>query len=394
MTQPTSLGNVQALVGSTQGNTYTLERLIHEGGHGALFEAKQIRLGYRCAVRLLSLDPAQRKPLLGALSQQSQIHHPGLMPAVDTMLLGDDKLLIATPLLSGQDLATRVAGQGKLSLAEGLLVLRAMAGALYALHQRGLCHGGLHAKNIFLARFEDVAVDGALGGGQGNLRVCLLDAGLYLAANQQATPADDQAALAKVISDSVSDLPPSLQSILAQAQHPTGSSRFQSLQSLWLAAESSQGRKAVAAQPTALVGVLRLPGSDSRAARWPMLVAAGAFFVLAAVIAVVGLRRTSAPSDEVRVIAKSSAVPEEVTIQLELSPSSAKVFIDGKPVQSPLRLGRSEQPLQLAIEADGYQSVSSRLIPDRDRTVHISLASAQPPEPVESSKKRKSSRKK
>jgi hypothetical protein len=125
-----------------------------------------------------------------------------------------------------------------------------------------------------------------------------------------------------------------------------------------------------------------------------MLVAAGAFFVLAAVIAVVGLRRTSAPSDEVRVIAKSSAVPEEVTIQLELSPSSAKVFIDGKPVQSPLRLGRSEQPLQLAIEADGYQSVSSRLIPDRDRTVHISLASAQPPEPVESSKKRKSSRKK
>ena len=204
----------------------------------------------------------------------------------------------------------------------------------------------------------------------------------------------DQAALAKVISDSVSDLPPSLQSILAQAQHPTVSSRFQSLQSLWLAAESSQGRKAVAAQPTALVGVLRLPGSDSRAARWPMLVAAGAFFVLAAVIAVVGLRRTSAPSDEVRVIAKSSAVPEEVTIQLELSPSSAKVFIDGKPVQSPLRLGRSEQPLQLAIEADGYQSVSSRLIPDRDRTVHISLASAQPPEPVESSKKRKSSRKK
>lgn len=394
MTQPTSLGNVQALVGSTQGNTYTLERLMHDGGHGALFEAKQIRLGYRCAVRLLNLDPAQRKPLLGALSQQAQIHHPGLIGAVDTMLLGDDKLLIATPLLGGQDLAARVAGQGKLSLAEGLLVLRAMAGALYALHQRGLCHGGLHAKNIFLARFEDVAVDGALGSGQGNQRVCLLDAGLYLARGQQATPADDQATLAKIISETVSDIPSSLAAILSQAQHPTVSRRFQSLQALWLAAESAQGRKTVAAQPTALVGAIHLPRVDSKTARWPMLVAAGSFLVLAAVIAAVGLRKNEPASDEVRVVAKSSAVSDQVTIVLELSPSQATITVDGKPMQSPLRLTRSEQAMQLLIEADGYQSVSSRLIPDRDRTVHISLAKVQPTEPVETGKKRKSSRKK
>ena len=32
--------NMQALVGTTQGNTYTLERLLSEGRHGALFEAK------------------------------------------------------------------------------------------------------------------------------------------------------------------------------------------------------------------------------------------------------------------------------------------------------------------------------------------------------------------
>ncbi|MBL8636004.1 MAG: hypothetical protein JNM40_22445 [Myxococcales bacterium] len=394
MTQPTSLGNVQALVGSTQGNTYTLERLIHEGGRGALFEAKQIRLGSRCAVRLLGLEQGQRKPLLGALSQQAQVHHPGLISAIDTMLLGDDRLLIATPLLGGQDLAARVAGQGKLSLAEGLLVLRATAGALYALHQRGLCHGGLHARNIFLARFEDVAVDGVLGNGQGNQRVCLLDAGLYLARGQQATPADDQAALSKIISETVSDIPPPLAAILAQAQHPTVSRRFPSLQALWLAAESAQGRKAVAAQQTALVGALRLPTVDAKSSRWPMLLAAGSFLVLAAVIAAVGLRKSQAATDEVRVVAKASVAAEQVTIVLELSPGHASVSLDGKPTQSPLRLNRSEQAMQLLIEADGYQSVSSRLIPDRDRTVHISLAKVQPQEPVETTKKRKSSRKK
>jgi serine/threonine protein kinase len=163
MTQPTQVANVQALVGTTQGNTYTLERLLCESRNSALFEAKQIRLGSRCAVRLLQIDPGQRKPLLAALSQQAQLHHPALLTAVDTMLLSDDKLLIATPLLTGQDLAQRVAGQGKLSLAEGLSVLRELAGALYALHQRGLCHGGISARNVFVASFEDVAVDGALG---------------------------------------------------------------------------------------------------------------------------------------------------------------------------------------------------------------------------------------
>ena len=84
-------------------------------------------------------------------------------------------------------MAARLLGQGKLSLSEGLLVLRAVAGALYALHQKGLCHGGLHGRNVFLARFEDVTVDGALGGGQGNQRVCLMDDGLKQPAPSGAT---------------------------------------------------------------------------------------------------------------------------------------------------------------------------------------------------------------
>ncbi|HNO68246.1 MAG TPA: hypothetical protein PKI49_07030, partial [Pseudomonadota bacterium] len=160
--------NMQALVGTTQGNTYTLERLLSEGRHGALFEAKQIRLGYRCFVRLLTVDPAQRKPLLTALSQQTQIPHPGLCPIVDTMQLSDETLLIASPLLAGQDLGQRVAGQGKLSLSEGMAVLRTAAGALHALHQKGLCHGGISGQSLLIVGFDDVAVDGALGGGQVN----------------------------------------------------------------------------------------------------------------------------------------------------------------------------------------------------------------------------------
>ena len=394
MTQPMSSGNMQALVGTTQGNTYTLDRLLHEGRHGALFEAKQIRLGYRCAVRLLTIDPAQRKPLLAALSQQAQLHHPALIAAIDTMLLPEDRLLIATPLLTGQDLAARVAGQGKLSLSEGLLVLRAVAGALYALHQRGLCHGGLHARNVFLARFEDVTVDGALGGGQGNQRVCLIDGGLYLASGGSASAADDQAALAKIIADTVSDVPPSLQAVLAQAQRPSANQRFQSMQALWLAAETSQGRKTAGAQPTALVGALRLPSVEAKGSRWPLLAVAISFLILAGVIAAVGLKRSQPSSDAVRLVSKPATESEQVTIQLELSPDSARITVDGKVAKNPLQLPRSDKSLPLLIEADGYLPVNSKIVPDRDRSVHITLAPAAAAEAAESSKKRSRSRKK
>jgi hypothetical protein len=383
------------LVGTTQGNTYTLERLLHDGRHGTLFEAKQIRLGYRCAVRLLSIDPGQRKPLLAVLSQQAQLHHPSLIAPIDTMLLADDRLLLATPLLTGQDLAQRVAGQGKLSLAEGLAVLRAATGALHALHQRGLCHGAVTARNLFVASFDDVAVDGAMGGGQGNQRVCLLDGGLYLASGENASAADDQAALAKLLDETVSDVPPALKAVLTQAINPSPGQRFSSMQAMWRAAEASQGNKAVGAQPTALVGVLRMPSVASPGSRWPLLAVAGAFLILAAVVGVVGLGRSPAVPEPARVVAKSVGESEQVTIQLELSPDHAQVMVNGKVMKNPLALLRSTEPVPLTIAADGYLPSTSKIVPDRDRSVHISLARAVPTEEAgDSTKKRGKSRSK
>lgn len=387
--------NMQALVGTTQGNTYTLERLVHEGRHGALFEAKQIRLGYRCLVRLISVDPAQRKPLLAALSLQAQLLHPGLCPVVDTMQLSDDLLLMATPFLVGQDLSQRVAGQGKLSLSEGMAVLRTTAGALHALHQKGLCHGSVSGQNLLIVGFDDVAVDGALGGGQANQRVVLLDSGLYLAQKEKASAADDQAALGKLIEDHVSDLSPALRTVLASAQNPSVSKRYPSIQALWQAAEAALGRKGAAAQPTAMVGALKMPKLDERGSRLPLWAAAASFLILAIVIGVVGLRRPAPSTEPAKLVSKSAADTEQVMIQLELSPGNAKVFVDGKLVQSPLKLARSTQEVPLRIEADGYLPALSKVVPDRDRSLHITLAkAAEAAEALDAAKKPRRSRSK
>lgn len=386
------MGTMQALVGTTQGNSYQLERLLQEGRHGALFEAKQIRLGFRCVVRMLSVDPAQRKAFLSTLSQQTQLAHPGLGTVTDAMQLSDDSLLVATLLLPGQSLSDRLATQGKLSLSEGLAVARTLAGALHALHQRGLCHGAVSTRNVLIVGFDDVAVDGALGGGKVNQRAVLVDGGLYVATKEPASAADDQAALAQLIEEAVSDLTPPLRSVLGQAKDANPNNRFQTLQAFWQAIESARGRKVAAAVPTAMVGQVRMPNLSEKANRVPLLLAAAAFLVLAVVVAIVGLRRP-APADTPTV--KTVALPESevVIIQLEINPPGAQVFLAGKPASLPLRLKRSSEPVPLRIDAEGFLSSNPKVVPDRDRVVNVTLAPASEPadtaEPSKKPRKRK-----
>lgn len=386
-----ALGNMQSLLGTTQGNSYQIERLIHEGRHGALFEAKQIRLGFRCVVRLLSVEAPQRKTLLVALSQQMQLSHPGLWPVTDAMQLSDNLLLLATPLLPGQSLADKVASQGRLSLSEGLSVLRTVIGALYALHQKGLCHGSVSSHNVQVVGFDDVAVDGALGGGKVNQRAILLDGGLYTALGENASAADDQAAVAKLVEETVADLTPALRNVLNQAKDANPDRRFQTLQAMWQAIEAARGRKVASAVPTAVVGAVRMPNLLEQSARWPLLAAAAAFTLLAVVIAVVSLRNK--PAAVTTVGTGAVQAPEQVTIQLELSPDTATVTVGGKNVKTPLRLGRSTAPVSLRIEADGYDPVTSQVVPDQDRALHISLAktpaAADPPDAAKKSRKSK-----
>src|SRR6195952_5035131 len=116
--------NPAALVGTTIGNTFTLDKLLGQGRHGTLFEARHVRLGQRYAVRVLGLDANRRAALIGALSQCAAVVHPNLMPVREVAALADDKVALCTPLLPGVNLAQRVAAQGKLTAAEATVMMR------------------------------------------------------------------------------------------------------------------------------------------------------------------------------------------------------------------------------------------------------------------------------
>lgn len=372
-------GSPTGWVGTTVANTYVLERLMAQGRHGALFVAKHLRLGHQCVVRLVTVDAARRGPWLSQLGALCQVSHPHLQAPTEVVFLPGEQLLLVSPLLPGQDLAQRRAEGGKLALSEGTLMMRQIAAGLHSLHQRGLVHGNLTANNVFFQRFDDVAVDDALGSSKGAQTVRLLDMGLQLLDGASPTAVDDQRALASLVTAQVADLSPGQQRVLQRAQSPSATGRYSNMQELWSAFVGAQAGKSepAAAVKTALVSQIHLDGKG----RKPGLSTGALVATVVGVAVVVGLVGSyltmgTSPSGTAAQSVPAGTVGAEVTLNFEITPASAVVTISGKTSASTqaVLVSRSESPLPVVISADGYTPTTLRIVPKSDRTIQLALA--------------------
>ncbi len=311
----------QALVGTTFGNSYVLERIVGQGRHGALFDARHVRLGHRCAVRVLRVDNTRRTALLGALSQHGSLQHPHLNPPHDVIPLSETELLVSSALLSGMELNQRVAAHGKLTASEGVVMLRQAASALHALHQKGICHGNLTATNIFFSRFDDVSIDNALGDSKGSNIVQLIDPALSLLDGANPTPADDIRSLGRIMLAFVADLTSAQRQVLERTQDTRPDSRFASVADLFQAFEKTHGGrgqdkggqgegKATSGRSvaTAVVTPIKLP-PPGLAARRRLMVAGGGALGLLLIIGLAWVSRSKSPSPPPAPPAAPAAAP-------------------------------------------------------------------------------------
>jgi serine/threonine protein kinase len=333
--------NPQGLVGTTVGNSYILERVLGQGRHGALFEARHSRLACRFAVRIIHLDGNKRSNLLGALSRQGGMTHPHLNPPRDVMVLPEDQLLIASPLLNGQDLNQRVAARGKLTATEGVVMMRQAASGLHALHQQSLTHGNLTATNVFFVRFDDVSVENALGDGKGSQGVQLIDGGLALIDGNNATPADDQRSLGRIILAFVADLSAEQRQVLERTQEARPEARFASVSELWRAFDEAKGSRSqsVRARSVATDMVAHVKGPRRRPPPRRTLILGGAaalgLVTVAAVIAI-GSRKPPPPPPSIIAEPAASAKPTTGTQPSEppSPPKAAAPPTAGEPTEA------------------------------------------------------------
>ena len=138
-----------SLIGQQIGN-YKITRELGRGGMGVVYEAVHQAIGYRAAVKVLGAkiasDPKHKVYVSRFLDEAravNLIQHPGVVRIFDMGETSDGTLFILMEFLEGQTLHARILaareGRGaRVSLLQSLRLIRQIAQAMAAAHDKGI----------------------------------------------------------------------------------------------------------------------------------------------------------------------------------------------------------------------------------------------------------------
>ena len=136
-----------ALVGTVLGGVYRITGLIGEGGMGAVYEAVQLRLNKRVAVKLMARDLAANREALARFHREAEITsrlgHPHLVNVMDFGQAESGEPYLVMEYLEGEDLDHRLRRVGRMPIEAVAHVVKQVASALSAAHGQGVVHRDL-----------------------------------------------------------------------------------------------------------------------------------------------------------------------------------------------------------------------------------------------------------
>ena len=144
--------------GQTLDGTYHLQRLVSEGGMGAVYEATHARLAGRYAIKVLLRSLADNADAQALFDREARItsllQHPNVVQVIDHNTTEDGTAYLVMEYLSGESLAGRLARVGALAVPEVVDIVDQIAAGLTAAHAHGIVHRDLKPDNVYLVPIE------------------------------------------------------------------------------------------------------------------------------------------------------------------------------------------------------------------------------------------------
>lgn len=161
------------MIGSTIGN-YRITGRLGQGGMGVVYEAEDLRLRRRVALKFLpeeTLGDVERLRFVNEAQAAARISHPNVCP-IYSIEETDGRIFIAMARLEGETIAQRLERMGAFRIEEAIDIAAQVARGLDQAHRMGIVHRDIKSSNIVLSSDGHASILDfglAMGGGLSRL---------------------------------------------------------------------------------------------------------------------------------------------------------------------------------------------------------------------------------
>jgi serine/threonine protein kinase len=150
---------LSALVGTTVAGKYRIDRMIGRGGMGAVFQAANLVIGKRVALKFLDHEAAQNREACQRFQREAEAagmaESAHIVQIFDSGVTDSGLPFLVMELLTGEDLRARLRRERRLSVPSALRVVSQVLRAQVRAHEAGIVHRDLKPDNVFLCARDD-----------------------------------------------------------------------------------------------------------------------------------------------------------------------------------------------------------------------------------------------
>lgn len=140
------------LLGTVLDGKYRIVEQLGSGGIGDVFEAENLHLGRRVAIKV-GVGGASGETVARLRREAraiASLHHPNIRDIYDVGQMQNGQPYLVLELLKGETLEERIARVRRLGLREGVDLFQQLLSGLHLAHVAGIVHRDLKPANIFL----------------------------------------------------------------------------------------------------------------------------------------------------------------------------------------------------------------------------------------------------
>jgi eukaryotic-like serine/threonine-protein kinase len=150
---------LRALIGTTVAGKYRVDRLIGRGGMGAVFQAANLAIGKRVALKFLDHEAARNTEACQRFQREAEAagmaESAHIVQIFDSGMTDSGLPFLVMELLTGEDLRGLLRREGRVAVPSALRIASQVLRGLMRAHEAGIVHRDLKPDNVFLCARDD-----------------------------------------------------------------------------------------------------------------------------------------------------------------------------------------------------------------------------------------------